>query len=160
MPHFISTFLNSNKGKLQSDKNIVGVTRPALDYTAIKNFLVPLVTLNFQLSISHLIHLSDHNLIKAKKIYQQAEDLLLTELGLKDWQPTEENIAVKSFAESFLSSGRLDAEYYQPKFYQVEEHIKNYSGGWDYLGNKFLVETGEYSDEYFQQSVNLKFYIR
>lgn len=130
LPHFISTFLNSNKGKLQSDKNIVGVTRPALDYTAIKNFLVPLVTLNFQLSISDLIHLSDHKLIKAKEIYQQAEDLLLTELSLKDWQPTEESIAVKSFSESFLSSGRLDAEYYQPKYDEIEKQVKSYIGGW------------------------------
>ena len=37
-PYFLSTFFNSKIGKLQSDKNIVGVTRPALDYQVIKNF--------------------------------------------------------------------------------------------------------------------------
>jgi type I restriction enzyme M protein len=115
---------------------------------------------SFKNFLKKLINCSQKELDLSKTIYQQAENLLLTELGLKDWKPTEESIAVKSFSESFLSSGRLDAEYYQPKYDQVEEHIKNYSGGWDYLGNKFLVETGEYSDEYFQQSVNLKFYIR
>jgi type I restriction enzyme, S subunit len=72
----------------------------------------------------------------------------------------EETVAVQSFTKSFLSSGRLDAEYYQPKYDEVEQHIKKYSGGWDYLGNKFLVETGEYSEKYFQKSENLKFYIR
>ena len=158
LPHFISTFLNSNKGKLQSDKNIVGVTRPALDYTAIKNFLVPLVTLNFQLSISHLIHLSDHNLIKAKKIYQQAEDLLLTELGLKDWKPTEESIAVKSFSESFLSSGRLDAEYYQPKFYQVEEAIQSCSFHSQRLGS--LIEPIQNGFDYREYTEEGTPYIR
>lgn len=55
----------------------------------------------------------------SKSLYSQAEDLLLSELGLKDWQPTEETVAVKSFAESFLSSDRLDAEYYQPKQQKV-----------------------------------------
>ncbi|WP_420759998.1 clan AA aspartic protease [Nostoc sp. CALU 546] len=60
----------------------------------------------------------------SNEIYQQAENLLLSELGLKDWQPTEETVAVKSFAESFLSCDRLDAEYYQPKYDQVEEVIK------------------------------------
>lgn len=49
----------------------------------------------------------------------------MSELGLKDWQPAEETIAVKSFAESFLDSDRLDAEYYQPKYDQTEEAIKN-----------------------------------
>ncbi len=61
---------------------------------------------------------------ESKNLYQQAEDLLLAELGLQDWQPTEETVAVKSFAESFLSSGRFDAEYYQPKFDQLIERLE------------------------------------
>jgi type I restriction enzyme M protein len=86
-----------------------------------------------------VVLISKHCLKQSKLEYQQAEDLLLSELGLKDWQPTEETVAVKSLTESFLSSGRFDAEYYQPKYDDVEQHIKRYSGGWDYLGNKFLV---------------------
>lgn len=62
-----------------------------------------------------------------KEIYQQAEDLLLLKLGLKDWQPTEETVAVKSFAESFLSSGRFDAEYYQPKYDEIEQKFHQFS---------------------------------
>jgi hypothetical protein len=50
--------------------------------------------------------------------------LLLSELGLQDWQPIEETVAVKSFADSFLSSGRFDAEYYQPKFDQLIERLE------------------------------------
>jgi hypothetical protein len=61
----------------------------------------------------------------SKDLYQQAEDLLLSELGLKDWQPTEKSFAIKSFSESFLSSDRLDAEYYQPKYEQAEKAIKD-----------------------------------
>jgi type I restriction enzyme M protein len=48
----------------------------------------------------------------------------LSELGLKDWQPTDENIAVKSFSASFGTSDRLDAEHYQPKFDQLTEKIE------------------------------------
>ncbi|WP_323219870.1 restriction endonuclease subunit S [Limnoraphis robusta] len=54
---------------------------------------------------------------------------------MNDWQPTEETVAVKSFAESFLSSGRLDAEYYQPKYDDLEKQIKTYSGGWKDIRN-------------------------
>ena len=61
----------------------------------------------------------------SKSLYSQAEDLLLSELGLQDWQPTEETVAVKSFAESFLSSGRFDAEHYKPKYDQVLEKLKS-----------------------------------
>jgi|688.fasta_scaffold53366_5 type I restriction enzyme M protein len=124
LPYFISTFLNAKVGKLQSDKNIVGVTRPALDYQAIKNFKVPLASLDFQIIISNLVNYSHSSLIESKDTYSKAEDLLLSELNLKDWQPTKETIAIKSFKESFLSSSRLDAEYYQPKYDQLIERLK------------------------------------
>ena len=61
----------------------------------------------------------------SKSLYQQAEDLLLSELNLKDWQPTTETIAIKSFKESFLSSSRLDAEYYQPKYEDLLRRLDN-----------------------------------
>ncbi|MFC3875125.1 restriction endonuclease subunit S domain-containing protein [Neisseria musculi] len=35
-----------------------------------------------------------------------------------------ENIAVQLFSQSFASSGRLDAEYYQPKFDRLLAHIR------------------------------------
>ncbi|MFN7379228.1 MAG: N-6 DNA methylase [Pseudanabaena sp.] len=124
IPYFVSTFLNSKAGKLQSDKNIVGVTRPALDYTAIKNFKIPLVTKPFQRQIEYLIELSQNKLDDSKAVYIKAEDLLLSELGLEEWQPTDENIAVKSFSASFGKSDRLDAEHYQPKFDQLTEKIE------------------------------------
>ena len=73
----------------------------------------------FQNYIENVIEHSYKKKQKSEDIYQQAEDLLLSELGLNDWQPTEETVAVKSFSESFLSSGRLDVEYYQPKQQQV-----------------------------------------
>ena len=79
----------------------------------------------FQGCIEQLVFAAYTILKKSKSVYQQAEDLLLPELGLKDWQPTtEESFAVKSCSESFLSSDRLDAEYYQPKFDQLIDRLK------------------------------------
>ncbi|OHD14285.1 MAG: restriction endonuclease subunit S [Spirochaetes bacterium GWD1_27_9] len=70
---------------------------------------------------------SAHEKLKnSKSLYSQAEEILLTELGLKDWQPTEETKSVRSFKDSFLTSGRLDAEYYQPKYEEIIEKIKDY----------------------------------
>ncbi len=66
-----------------------------------------------------MVNLGQDQLDSSQEFYQQAEDLLLSELGLQDWQPTEETVAVKSFAESFLACDRFDAEYYQPKFDQL-----------------------------------------
>ena len=81
---------------------------------------------SFQRVIDRLVGKAYQFLENSKLFYQRAEDLLLSELGLKDWQPTEETVAVKSFSESFLSSDRLDAEYYQPKYDELEAAIKKY----------------------------------
>ncbi|MEG5162013.1 N-6 DNA methylase [Microcoleus sp. AT3-A2] len=161
LPEYLVAFLNSSLGiwdiKRRARISINQSNVNAQELAAVK---IPLLNLEFQLRLKELFEQAHHDRLKAIEVYQQAENLLLSGLGLKDWQPTEETVAVKSFAESFLSSGRLDAEYYQPKYDEVEKHIKKYSGGWDYLGNKFVVETGEYSEQYFQKSENLNFYIR
>jgi len=62
---------------------------------------------------------------QSRQIYAQAETLLLEALGTKDFKPSKEKVNVKSFKESFLSKGRLDAEYYQPKYEQIVNKIKS-----------------------------------
>jgi type I restriction enzyme M protein len=93
---------------------------------------LPIINFHFQKKIKNLVFECGVLLEMSKNIYSDAEDLLLTELGLKDWKPTEESIAVKSFSESFLSSGRLDAEYYQPKYDQLYQSLKTATlrNGW------------------------------
>ena len=80
----------------------------------------------FKFNLKRLVNLGQNQLDSSQEIYQQAEELLLSELGLQNWQPTEETVAVKSFAESFLSSGRLDAEYYQPKYDELEKNFHQF----------------------------------
>ena len=65
----------------------------------------------------------------SKTLYKKAENLLLEELDLLDFKPTKESISIKSFSESFGSSGRLDSEYYLPKYDEVMDRIKSYRGG-------------------------------
>ena len=46
---------------------------------------------------------------------QSAEQSLLSELGFDGWTPTEESVSVKNCSD-FMSAGRFDAEYFQPKY--------------------------------------------
>jgi type I restriction enzyme M protein len=126
-PYFLSTFILSKYGRFQTLRESTGNVQLNLFIYKIKTLKIPFLSNYFQLIIQNIVKFAHELLIESQAIYQQAEDLLLKELGLKDWQPTEESIAVKSFSESFLSSGRLDAEYYQPKYDQVEEAIQSCS---------------------------------
>lgn len=53
--------------------------------------------------------------MKATAAYEKAEDLLDDSLGIHA-ADCDQTVAVKSYADSFLKYGRLDAEFYQPKY--------------------------------------------
>ncbi len=88
----------------------------------------------FQTKIEALVKLSYQKLQESKALYRRSEELLLDELGLTDFEPSKEKIAIKSFKESFGDSGRLDSEYYQPKYDEIVDKVKNYKGGYQTLG--------------------------
>lgn len=131
-PHFLSTFLNCKYGYSQSSRHIVGITRPALDYSAIKTFLIPDLDKNFQETIGLRCSQAEKLRKDSKECYKQAQNILLSELGLADWQPKQQLTFVKNFSE-MESAGRFDADYFQPKYDKIVKAIKAYPGCWDML---------------------------
>ena len=59
-------------------------------------------------------------------VYGKAENLLADSLGISE-KCFDKTVAVKSYADSFLKCGRLDAEYYQPKFDTLFDELKKFS---------------------------------
>jgi type I restriction enzyme M protein len=151
-PYFLSTFLLSKYGKFQTIRESTGNVQLNLFIYKIKSLKVPSLSDEFQDIIQNTVLFAHQLLNNSKNIYQEAEDLLLSELGLNDWQPTDENIAVKSFSASFGTSDRLDAEYYQPKYDDLDNAItrygfiqlvlisRNISTGFTYDSSEFLTE--------------------
>ncbi len=118
-PYYLYSFLITDYGFNQIQRQLVGSVQQHIFLWQIEKLFVPDLEKSFQLLVEKVVKAVNTTLEKSRSLYGDAEDFLLSELGLKDWQPTEETVAVKSFAESFLSSSRLDAEYYQPKFDQI-----------------------------------------
>ncbi len=102
----------------------ISINQSNINAEEVKAVKIPLLTLEFQSQIRELFNLSHISRFKSESIYSQAEKLLLDELGLHNWQPTQANTEVKSFKNSFLQSGRLDAEYYQLKYDVLTAKIK------------------------------------
>lgn len=76
-----------------------------------------------QEKIVRYIKKADDLVYESERFYTLEEQILLDEIGLIDFNPTENNVSIKKFTDSFLESGRLDAEYYQPKYDYIEEPI-------------------------------------
>ncbi len=131
-PYILSFFL-SNLGRNQIIRSIMLSGQGKLELKDIRNYEIPVVSKDFKIKIKELFKIKEKCIKTSSEKYLQAETLLLETLGLTGFQPNSEPINIKSFKDSFLSTGRLDAEYYQKRYDNYLELIQNYSNGFSLL---------------------------
>jgi len=133
-PEYLATYLNTKYGiwdvKRRSRQSI---NQTNVNPEEVKEIFIPLLRKDIQDYIKESFEIAHINRINSTELYSQAEMILLETLGLKNFEPTVEAINVKSFKESFLSSGRLDAEYYQKKYDDYIDLICNYPNGYEII---------------------------
>ncbi|MDF2505580.1 hypothetical protein [Clostridium sp.] len=144
LPNYVSTVLSSRLGKLQISRTSTGNVQQWLNLETISNIKIPSTSLLFQKQIQCTVNKGVDLAKKAANIYSQTEQFLLSELDMTDFTPSLEDVAVKLFSDSFGKSGRLDAEYYQPKYEDYMWHVKAYSGGYTTINDKFRQVTTKY----------------
>lgn len=124
-PFYFTVFFNSKFGLKQIERLSTGNVQPWVSIFQIRKLLIPELKFSFQLKIEELVKKSFDDLNNSKQTYTQAENILLEEIDLQNFTPSKEPVNVKSFKDSFATSGRLDAEYYQLKYEQVVNKVKN-----------------------------------
>lgn len=125
-PSYLFAYLSSKQGH----KQVRRIARPTGQYNMnlqeVGSFLIPLLSIELQAYVEKLIKNSE-SLNKDSVIkYAQAEQTLLEAVGLADFKPSTQSTNIKTFAQSFGTSGRLDAEYYQPKYDYLENVFNQY----------------------------------
>lgn len=157
---FLSVFLNTKFGRIQINKGMYGGLQPEIAPYYLKNIYVPIIPMPFQLEIEKLVKDSHLALEQSKALYKEAEDLLYTELGLNPQNPLQSilqshsnniNFRIATLKESFLKTGRLDSEYYQVKYEEIESFIQSYQGGFSKL------EIAEIKDSNFTPKAKEKY---
>lgn len=153
-PFYLSTFFNTRHGYMQSTKNIVGITRPALDYSSIRNFFIPIFSDEFQKSIEKLV-LEAHNQRQiSNSLMKEANEILEKEIGFDKLEIKKKkvNYSIVNYSET-LSSKRIDAEYYQEKYKIIMDKIQSYKNGYDILDNICSIKKGiEPGSEYYRDN--------
>ena len=125
-PGFVSVFLNCKYGSFQSLRLRAGNSQPVLAIENISALIVPKLDIDFQIEINNLYQAAYKFRMKAKETYRAAENILAQELHLQDFKPSTKNTAVISFSASFGKTGRLDAEFYQPKYEDLENFLAKF----------------------------------
>lgn len=123
IPEFTIAYLNSKYGQNWMLRNQTGMVQQGLSLEKVRELPIPLLSIEVQRNIAKIVQSSYSCYYKSNEINKEAEEILLKELGLLGWQPNNDNTSIKHFID-FLSSGRLDAEFYQPKYDDLEAIIK------------------------------------
>lgn len=121
---FVYIFLNSKYGKLLIYRRVTGTNPSSIDKNSVRSIQIPIFSIEDQSKIGQLVDLSFEEKENSKRIYQQAEDLLLEDLGLKNVVFEDELSSVVNYFD-VISNNRIDPEYFQPKYQKLIERIKN-----------------------------------
>lgn len=132
--YYVYSFLRSKFGQNFLIREARGSVQQHVFLSQLETLRIPILSDAFQKQIEQTVKSAHSNFTESKELYAKAEGLLLHELGLKDWQPQNNAVSVKSLSD-MDASGRLDAEYYQSKYDEIEEKIKSYKGGCATIGS-------------------------
>lgn len=155
-PRYLLTYLNSSYGRSLLLRKERGAIQKGLNLNDLKTLDIYVASEEFQ-EVIEQIYLKSIKAIKAsKKTYAQAETLLLNTLGMADGFDGADGLVVniKSFKDSFAATGRLDAEYYQPKYDELRHVLEHHAGGVTTIGELAgLIANGAEVREYQEEGV-------
>ncbi|MDA8002408.1 MAG: hypothetical protein MPL62_14110, partial [Alphaproteobacteria bacterium] len=124
-----------------------GTEHPRFYDFLLTNLPIPACLQTIDGQIKNLVQQALGHRVRARKMYADTQSALLTELGLVNWRPKHEINFSRNYSD-IQNAGRIDAEYFQPKYKKIVCRIKSYSGGWEKLENfvqvkdaKFMLET-------------------
>ena len=140
----IALFLQSKYGQNQIRKFIRGAVQMGFILEDLDQIIIPKFFPDFQSKIEQIVKSAHAKLSESKSLYAEAEDILLSELGLKNWHPRNTNVNVKKLKESFLQTGRLDSEYYLPRYEDYAHLIEHYRGGYGQFSNVCMINEANY----------------
>ncbi len=144
VPEFLLAYLNSNFGQDWLLRNTSGMVQQGLPLDKVRGVPIPLVSSEFQKKCKHIIEAGYKALRHSENLYFKAEEAVLSELGLLNWKPKHCLSFIKKYSDT-KASGRIDAEYFQPKYDEVVDRIKQYKKGY-----KSLAEIVKVKDKNFQ----------
>ncbi|MDE0013946.1 MAG: hypothetical protein OXU36_22585 [Candidatus Poribacteria bacterium] len=144
-PFFLSIFLNTKYGTALIEKGKYGSAQPEVAPYFLYQIPVP----NWENLPTEIekTYLRSKDLTELSKTwYAETQLLLLSELGLADWQPKHELTFTTDYA-SMQRSERIDADYFQPRYDDIISAIKSYPGGWDVVANQVHLKDSNFKPE-------------
>lgn len=123
-PEYLFIYLKTKPITNLLDRSTMATMYPAVTAEDILNLKIYLGDQDFRKNIKNGVTEALKNLGSSKLLYSQAEDLLLEELGLKDFKAEEKLSCVVNLSD-VKNASRLDAEYFNSNFKNVFDATLN-----------------------------------
>lgn len=137
-------FLNSKYGRLEIEKYSMVGNQANFSPTKFREISIPVFSKDLNDKIEDITYRAFQKLEMSESLYSEAANNMLECLDLNDFTTSSNSCNVKTLKESFIETGRLDAEYYQPKYDDILHHIQAYK-----YGSKNLAEICDIKEENF-----------
>jgi len=128
-PATLVTYLNATSGRKEIERFTLLGNQANFSPAKFREIRIPVFSKQLIQRIDELLAAAYYAHKLALSFYSDAMEQLLDVLRLQNWQPSNSNSAIKKFSDSFSANGRLDAEYYQPKYDAWAERIKQHPAG-------------------------------
>jgi len=152
-PFYVSVLLNSKIGSLLMEQIKKGSARSLISRENLNSLRIPKIIQEQQIYFEDIVNQSEKLIIESEKIYSQAENLLLEELGIKDFEIDDDLSYIVNLSE-IKSAHRADAEYFQPKYEKIIFLIR--ANGGTMLGDLATMKKGiEPGSEVYQDEGKL-----
>ena len=115
-PCYVFAFLITRHAASLIERESSGGVQERINLDALGRIRVPVFVDGFQSSVAQLVRLAHQKRAASGALVDQTEQLLLEGLGLSEWKPSETVGCVRPYSEVFDLSGRLDAEYFSPRY--------------------------------------------
>lgn len=151
---FIYIYLNTKYGQKLIKRRVTGAVPLSIDKDSVREVIVPIFNTSFIQYINDLVNKVYEYNNNSKTIYKKTNEILLQDIDIINWQHNKQLWTTKNFSDT-QEANRIDAEYFQPKYDELSDKIKNYQNGYTIL-NKIVditkcIEVG--SDEYSKNGI-------
>lgn len=156
LPEYLTTFLNTTMGvKAIKARARQSVNQTNVNPEEVKEIEIPLLSMKFQKAIEQLFLSANKKRLESIELYRSANDNLYGTFKIKSYNE-KISYSEKNLSNSFNTSGRLDAEYYHPKYDALFDTLSKHStlplgGTHGLVSIKKSIEPG--SDAYLEEGI-------
>lgn len=136
-PYYVSTFLNCKYGYYQLRRRGIKATRPEIKLVEFPDIIVPLFSKDLYIAVETLVRKANTLLDAANGAMNNSLQDLTSAMNIDFNNIMQKNTAVVGFVNSFKTTGRLDAEYYQDKYQAYEKAVCLAKKGYAFVKDKF-----------------------